>query len=243
MDFRVPGFMCSWFFKFLVNLVMYMLRNMVQGSHCKVAWLLSMIDSFTAALHIPNGRLLWGMRHSLDVVRVGAWNSLRWLKSLWAPKRGSKFYAWATKKLIFSTDSHITTRLRWGYTRVQIFQRPEKRGVEVEEHRESTPWAWLDYQFQQPSKPTKNANKWARMIHSVAALDKHVRLRQTKHRCVHFLEIKKIILSSFISLPWFVDKSSLVWAMAWCRTGDKPLPKQMMKKITDRLFASLEATS
>ena len=116
-----------------------------------------------------------------------------------------------------------------GTTRVQIFQRPEKGGSKWRSicsnlHRESTPLAWLDNQFQQPSKPTKNANKWARMIHSVAALDKHVRLRQTKHRWVHFLEIKKIILSSFISLPWFVDKSSLVWAMAWCRTGDKPLP-------------------
>ena len=28
-------------------------------------------------------------------------------------------------------------------------------------------------------------------------------------------------------------KAALVWAMAWCQTGDKPLPEPMLAKFCD----------
>ena len=33
--------------------------------------------------------------------------------------------------------------------------------------------------------------------------------------------------------PWGQNKSALVRAMAWRRTGDKPLPKPMLTQLTD----------
>ena len=55
-------------------------------------------------------------------------------------------------------------------------------------------------------------------------------------KCIFLNENVKIsihISLKFVPMGSNDDKSALVQAMAWCGTGDKPLPEKMLTKFTD----------
>ena len=55
-------------------------------------------------------------------------------------------------------------------------------------------------------------------------------------KCIFFKENDKIsirISLKFVLRSPFDNKPTLVQVMAWCRTGDKPLPELMLTQFTD----------